>query len=243
MLKPLIDAILYPDGNSVTDLPKKEKSQDEAHLKFLEMSAYENSFLAIGKRAIAGIDEAGRGPIAGPVVAAAVILPDNFYLPGLNDSKKLTKNKRERLYQSIIETCDYGIGMASVDEIDRINILEATRLAMLRAMEQLSVTPDQLLVDAVTLETNIPQAFIVKGDAKSISIAAASILAKVTRDHYMEKIHQEYPMYGFDHNSGYGTREHLEAIERYGITPEHRKSFEPIRTKILTKTTLFDFIE
>lgn len=243
MIESLVDAIINYDIIEQIEISKKELKADEAHVKFLEMSAYENNFFARGKRFIAGVDEAGRGPLAGPVVAAAVILPDNFYLPGLNNSKKMTKKQRERLYKAIISTCQYGIGIGTVEEIDRMNILETTKRAMIRAIQNLNVVPDQLLVDAVTIPIDIPQIAIVKGDARSISIAAASIIAKVTRDHYMEKLHEQYPKYGFNRHNGYGTKAHLEAIDQFGITPEHRKTFEPVRSKLLKRTTLFDFMD
>lgn len=242
MLQDLIDAIMNHDRSPEVKASKKDEIEDRKHLKFIEMSAYENDLYAKGIQFIAGIDEVGRGPLAGPVVAAAVILPPKFYLPGLDDSKKLSKKKREEYYDIIIkEAVSYSIGQAEVEEIDAFNIYECAKRAMIRAVNGLSVTPHHLLIDAMKLSCEIPQTSIIKGDAKSISIAAASIVAKVTRDRLMEALDQQYPMYGFKTNSGYGTKAHLEAIEAYGILPVHRKTFEPIRSKIATKTTLFDF--
>lgn len=183
---------------------------------------------------IAGIDEAGRGPLAGPVVAAACILPAKFKLPGLNDSKKLTASKREKLFWQIKEQAlGYAIGSAEPAEIDALNILQATKLAMKRAVEGLKMRPHYLLIDAVELTTlRIPQKAIIDGDALSASIAAASILAKVSRDNLMNELDKLYPEYGFAKNKGYGTREHLRALQRYGPSPIHRKSFAPVHEKI-----------
>lgn len=241
-MKLLVDQILNHNSDDLEELPTPSPL-DMAHLHFLEMSAYENELFAYGKKVVAGIDEAGRGPLAGPVVAAAVILPQHFYLPELNDSKRLTKKKRKEQFEYIVETCDYGIGFGTVEEIDRLNILEATKLAMIRALEHLKTPPDHVLIDALSLPIAIPQTAIVKGDAVSKSIAAASIVAKVTRDRYMEQLHEVYPMYGFNQHYGYGTKAHLDAIARFGITPEHRKSFEPIRTAFHLNHTLFDFLD
>lgn len=218
----------------------KEKDYQE-YLRFIEMSAYENELKNQKIDYIAGVDEVGRGPLAGPVVAACVILPEHFYLPGLNDSKKISKKNHRLYYEYIIEhAVSYGIGVASVEEIDCHNIYQCSKLAMKRAVEQLNLKPQHLLIDAMTIEVDIPQTSIIKGDAKSISIAAASIVAKVTRDEYMKRVHDLHPLYNFKQNAGYGTKEHLEAIDQYGIIGEHRKSFEPIKSKISTKTTLFD---
>lgn len=180
---------------------------------------------------IAGIDEAGRGPLAGPVMAAACILPAQFDLPGLNDSKQLTESKREKLYSAIqSQALSFAVGSAEPAEIDTLNILGATKLAMKRAVEGLKMRPHFLLIDALELQgMNIPQRGIVGGDALSASIAAASILAKVTRDHWMTELHRLYPVYGFNRNKGYGTREHLEALANYGPSPLHRRSFAPVR--------------
>lgn len=179
---------------------------------------------------IAGIDEAGRGPLAGPVVAAACILPAKFELPGLNDSKQVTESKRERLFLEIKEQAlGFAVGSAEPAEIDALNILQATKLAMKRAVENLKIRPHFLLIDALELPNiKIPQQGIIGGDALSASIAAASILAKVSRDHWMSELHCLYPEYGFAKNKGYGTKEHLDALRRFGPSPLHRKSFAPV---------------
>lgn len=218
-------------------LLKWQKQREQEKLlreKFIEMSQYERKLRQKGYQHIAGIDEVGRGPLAGPVVAAAVILPENFYLPGIDDSKKLTEQKREAYYELIIsQAISYSVGSISPEEIDQINIYEATKKAMLASVAGLTTKPDFLLIDAMKLETPYPSEAIIKGDAKSISIAAASIIAKVTRDRLMKEIGQNYPEYGFESNMGYGTKEHLEAIETKGITPHHRKTFAPIKDYIV----------
>lgn len=197
------------------------------------MRQFENELLAKGYQAICGIDEVGRGPLAGPVVAAAVILPNDELILGLNDSKQLSKKKRESLYQ-IIQEKAVAIGIGVVDEttIDAINIYQAARLAMTKAVEQLVVQPDYLLIDAMELDLDIQQISLIKGDARSQSIAAASIIAKVYRDHLMFELDKQYPGYGFGKNAGYGTKEHLEGLEKYGVTPIHRKTFAPIKDMI-----------
>ena len=192
------------------------------------MKEYEYSFLSKGNVVIAGVDEAGRGPLAGPVVAAAAILnvDDDFIY--LNDSKKVTPKRRDILYNDIMNRAIYGIGIVSAEEIDEMNILQATYKAMRMAIDKLSKRPEVLLNDAVIIpgiDESIHQEKIIKGDAKSVSIAAASILAKVTRDRYMEELGEKYPEYGFEKHKGYGTKAHIEVIKKYGITPEHRKTF------------------
>ena len=192
------------------------------------MKEYEYSFLSKGNVVIAGVDEAGRGPLAGPVVAAAAILnvDDDFIY--LNDSKTVTPKRRDILYNDIMNRTIYGIGIVSAEEIDEMNILQATYKAMRMAIDKLSKRPEVLLNDAVIIpgiDESIHQEKIIKGDAKSVSIAAASILAKVTRDRYMEELGEKYPEYGFEKHKGYGTKAHIEAIKKYGITPEHRKTF------------------
>ena len=184
-----------------------------------------------GYRRIAGIDEVGRGPLAGPVVAAAVILPVRSRLVGVNDSKQLSERERERFYVAICEQAvGMGIGWADVAEIDQLNILEATRLAMRRALEQLVPPPDYVLIDAVSLPgVSIPIRPIIKGDALSISIAAASIVAKVTRDRLMVSYHDTFPEYGFLSHKGYGTAEHLERLAYHGPCSIHRRSFAPVK--------------
>lgn len=189
---------------------------------------------AKGFTAACGIDEAGRGPLAGPVVAAAVILPEGIELPGVNDSKKITEKKREVLFDFVKEhALAYGIGQASEQEIDEINILQATFLAMRRAVEALDVPADFALVDGNRIQgLGIPAETVIGGDGKVLSIAAASILAKVTRDRYMREMAQTYPEYGFEKHKGYGTKAHYAAIEQYGICPLHRRTF---LKKILNK--------
>ena len=182
---------------------------------------------SLGLHLICGVDEAGRGPLAGPVCAAAVILPEHLQIPGLTDSKKLTDKKRRELFPIIQEQAiAYGIGLASESEIDEINILQATFLAMGRALEQLSVRPALALIDG-NRETDfgLPVKTVVKGDSLSANIAAASILAKVTRDNLMLELAQQYPEYGFDIHKGYGTKAHYEALRTYGPCPIHRRSF------------------
>lgn len=192
------------------------------------MKEFETKLYESGIKYIAGIDEVGRGPLIGPVVTAAVILPREFSDERINDSKKLTEKKRELLYDVIMENAvSVGIGISSEDVIDEINILEATKKAMIEAVNNLSVKPEHLLIDAVKLNIDIPQTPIIKGDAKSESIAAASIVAKVTRDRMMIELDKEHPEYDFKHNKGYGTKKHIEAIEKYGILKEHRKTFAP----------------
>lgn len=182
---------------------------------------------------LAGIDEAGRGPLAGPVVAAACILPAKFDLPGLNDSKMLTESKREKLFVQIqTQAVDFAIGSAEPAEIDGLNILQATKLAMKRSVEGLTVRPHYLLIDALNLpNVPLPQLGLIRGDRLSASIAAASILAKVTRDHLMTELHSLYPEYMFSKNKGYGTNEHMLVLNRLGPCPLHRKSFAPVKQR------------
>lgn len=191
----------------------------------------EDQARAEGYATVAGIDEAGRGPLAGPVVAAAVVLPQGFSLPGLNDSKQLSAKKRETLYAALMadDTVQKCVAQASVEEIDRLNILRATHLAMARAAQGLPVLPDMCIIDGLAVPNfPLPSRNMVKGDARCLSIAAASILAKVTRDRLMQELDREFPAYGFARNSGYGTREHMEAIHTHGITVHHRRSFAPV---------------
>ena len=187
----------------------------------------ENSLYAEGYKAICGVDEAGRGPLAGPVCAAAVILPPNLEIPGLTDSKKLSDKRRRELYPIIMEQAvSYGIGLASHEEIDEINILQATFLAMERALEQLKVRPDLALIDGNRQKDfGLPVETVVKGDSLSASIAAASVLAKVTRDDIMIAMAQEHPGYGFEIHKGYGTKAHYAALEKLGPSPIHRTTF------------------
>ncbi|MGD6899840.1 ribonuclease HII [Bacillus infantis] len=205
---------------------------EEARLygRYQEMTVFERRLKKSGWTMIAGTDEAGRGPLAGPVIAAAVILPEGFYLPGLDDSKKLSEAKRDEFYKEIMSgAAAVGIGRISAGEIDRINILQASKKAMLLALADMGSTPDYLLTDAVDLDVPFQAEAVIKGDSKSVTIAAASVIAKVTRDRYMRELDELYPHYGFGRNMGYGTREHLEAIQKHGIINEHRKSFAPIK--------------
>ncbi len=231
---PFFSEIKNDERKGVQNLIDKwRKEKEKVRLlqqKFEEMSHFERKYRGQGFQLIAGVDEVGRGPLAGPVAAAAVILPDNFFLPGLDDSKKLSEKKREEYSKTIHnEALAIGISMISAAEIDQYNIYEATKKAMKAAIAGLNPKPDLILIDAMKLETPYPTESIIKGDAKSISIAAASVVAKVARDRLMKELSQNYPQYGFDQNMGYGTKEHIDAIHKYGITPCHRKSFQPIK--------------
>ena len=190
---------------------------------------YEKELKEKGITLIAGVDEVGRGPLIGPVVAAAVILPANFKLEGLTDSKKLSEKKREQFYEIIKkEAIAIGVGKISEKRIDEINIYEATKEAMKEAINNLSVKPEHILIDAMPLELDIPTTSIIKGDLLSVSISAASVIAKVERDHMLYDIDSEFPMYDLKNNKGYGTKKHLEAIKEYGITKYHRLSYKPV---------------
>lgn len=193
----------------------------------VDLWSMESDLMASGFASLCGIDEAGRGPLAGPVCAAAVMLPPGLVLPGLNDSKKLTEKKREALYDEIVSSAlHYGIAFAAVEEIEELNILGATFLAMRRAFAQLGVTPDLALVDGNRDPgLDVPTRCVVKGDATCADIAAASILAKVTRDRYMLEMAERYPMYGFEKHKGYGTAAHYAALREYGPCQIHRPSF------------------
>ena len=204
---------------------KKEMALEKEKQRIEKMKEYEHKYEHLGY--LCGIDEVGRGPLAGPVVACAVILPKDCQILYLNDSKKLSAAKREELYDVIMEEAvSVGIGMRSPERIDEINILQATYEAMRDAVGKLEVVPQVLLNDAVTIpQITIPQVPIIKGDAKSVSIAAASIVAKVTRDRLMEEYDKVFPEYGFASNKGYGAAAHIEALKKYGATPIHRKTF------------------
>lgn len=188
---------------------------------------YEKNAINNGYQAVCGVDEAGRGPLAGPVCAAAVILPPDIIIEGVNDSKKLSEKKREALFDVIKEkSVSYSIAFATVDEIEKFNILNATMLAMKRAVEGLDIRADYAMIDGNRLpDLDIPAEYIIKGDAKSMSVACASILAKVSRDRLCYQYAEEYPQYGFDKHKGYGTKQHREAIIKYGPCPYHRMSF------------------
>ncbi|MEG3270831.1 ribonuclease HII [Streptococcus suis] len=213
---------------------RKELEKEAAEDTRLEaMLSYEKALYDNGVEFIAGIDEVGRGPLAGPVVAAAVILPKGCKIRYLNDSKKIPKSKHESIYQEVMERAvAVGVGIKDAAVIDQVNIYEATKLAMLEALGQLSQEPEYLLIDAMKLDTPIPQTSIIKGDANSLSIAAASIVAKVTRDKMMADYDKEFSGYGFAKNAGYGTAEHLDGLNKLGITTIHRKTFEPIKSMV-----------
>jgi len=220
---------------------KKESSaQQELALDLGAQASAENNthfekrYTKKGYKAVAGVDEAGRGPLAGPVVAASVILPTDFYHDSIKDSKKLTETRRDELYTVIYDSAlSVGVGIVYEREIEEINILNAALLAMKISIVELELEPDYLLIDGnKKVNTVIPQSAIVKGDSKSISIAAASIVAKVTRDRIMYQHHRTYPHYNFKNHKGYGTKEHLAAIKEYGITKIHRRTFAPIKEMI-----------
>ena len=202
----------------------KEKEEQ----RLIALKQIDKEFFNMGIKYVAGIDEAGRGPLAGPVVVASVILPANSMIEGINDSKKISESKREKLYDIITEEAiSYGVGIVYQDEIDEINILQATKKGLHEAVKSMKTKPQVILVDALTgIDTlGIPYKSIIKGDAKSYSIGAASIIAKVTRDRIMREWDKIYPEYGFAGHKGYGTAKHIQAIKKYGITPIHRKTF------------------
>ena len=222
------------------EISKRKKAiqaELDEDLRLESMLSYEKELYKQGLTLIAGVDEVGRGPLAGPVVAAAVILPKNCKIKGLNDSKKIPKKKHLEIFQAVQDQAlSIGIGIMDNHVIDKVNIYEATKLAMKEAVSQLEPQPEHLLIDAMKLELPISQTSIIKGDANSLSIAAASIVAKVARDKIMANYDQEFPGYDFGQNAGYGTAKHLEGIDKHGITPIHRTSFEPIKT-IVSETS------
>ena len=202
------------------------KEKEAARLELLKEK--ENELRKRGFNSICGIDEAGRGPLAGPVVVASVIMPAESNIEGVNDSKKISEKKREKLYKQILdEAISYGVGIVGQDEIDEINILNATKKGLTMSLQELTVKPDLIIVDALNhIDTmGIPYESIIKGDAKCYSISAASIIAKVTRDRIMREWDKVYPEYGFERHKGYGTSAHIEAIKEYGLCPIHRRSF------------------
>lgn len=208
---------------------RSKEAEQALKVRFRKMNRYEDKAREVGYQFIAGIDEVGRGPLAGPVVASAVILDKNQPILGLNDSKKLSLTKRNDLFEEIQnKAAAIGIGIISAERIDQTNILKATKLAMIEAVEKLTIKADYLLIDAESLKIPIDQQSIIKGDMNSNSIAAASIIAKVTRDNIMTEYDKMYPGYGFDSNVGYGTKVHLEGLEKNGPTPIHRKTFAPV---------------
>lgn len=221
---------------AIVQRKKAIQAEIDEDVRLETMLRYEKELYQKGYQAIAGIDEVGRGPLAGPVVTACVILPKDCKIRHLNDSKKIPKKHHEEIYEEVLaRALGVGIGIVDNDTIDRVNIYEATKLGMLQAIEQMKgevTKPDYLLIDAMQLDTPIPQLSLIKGDANSLSIAAASIVAKVTRDRMMAEYAKEYPGYAFDKNVGYGTKDHLAGLKQYGITPIHRKSFEPIKSML-----------
>lgn len=196
-----------------------------------DLYEYENKLYNLGINNIGGVDEVGRGPLIGPVVAACVVLPKGFILDGLTDSKKLSEKKRELFYDYIVKNSTYGIGIIDADVIDEVNIYEATKLAMLEAIKKVreQVNLEHVLIDAMPLDLDIDTTSIIKGDAKSISIAAASVVAKVTRDRMMYELDDLYPNYGFKSHKGYPTKKHIEAINKYGLIPGYRKTYGPVK--------------
>ena len=204
----------------------------------MDMLKHEHELNEQGIKLIAGVDEVGRGPLCGPVVTCACILPEDYHLDGLNDSKKVSEKKREKLYEILIkDAISYSIGMSSPKRIDEINILEATKEAMISAINNLSVKPEHVLIDAVKLNLDVPSTSIIKGDANSSSIAAASIIAKVTRDRMMYELDKEYPEYGYASHKGYPTKKHIEAVKQYGVKDFYRMTFTPINELIKDNVT------
>ena len=232
---PLLTELEQDSRSGVIQAIAKRKREIQKRLDEDErlegMLAYEKELYTQGIHLIAGVDEVGRGPLAGPVVAAAVILPKACKIPGLNDSKKIPKSKHKEIYEAVLQNAiAIGIGAKDNQVIDQVNIYEATKLAMMEAIGQLEPQPQHLLIDAMRLDLPISQTSIIKGDANSLSIAAASIVAKVTRDQMMEEFDKEYPGYDFAQNAGYGTANHLAGLDQLGVTPIHRRSFEPVKS-------------
>ena len=221
---------------AIVQRKKAIQAEIDEDVRLETMLRYEKELYQKGYQAIAGIDEVGRGPLAGPVVTACVILPKDCKIRHLNDSKKIPTKHHEEIYEEVLaRALGVGIGIVDNDTSDRVNIYEATKLGMLQAIEQMKgevTKPDYLLIDAMQLDTPIPQLSLIKGDANSLSIAAASIVAKVTRDRMMAEYAKEYPGYAFDKNVGYSTKDHLAGLKQYGVTPIHRKSFEPIKSML-----------
>lgn len=224
-------------GETIKKEDTKGREQEEKRLR--AMYKLEQELIAAGYQRIAGVDEAGRGPLAGPVVAAAAIIPPDTFIVHLNDSKKLSVKQRESVYEQIMKLrIPYGLGQASVQEIDRMNILNASRLAMMRAVRNLPVKADYLLIDGYAWSgINLPHSGVVRGDALSLSIAAASVVAKVTRDRLMGELEQAFPGYGFAKHKGYPTAEHYAALARLGPSPIHRRSFNLHIQLTLDQTT------
>ena len=243
-----IDGYKFADVEATYELKKLEnKPKDKKLIQKLELLVcsqdnyyFERKLRKTGVTLIAGVDEVGRGPLVGPVVAACVILPEHFSLEGLTDSKKLSEKKRDFYYDEIMrQAISVGIGIISEKKIDEVNIYEATKLAMKEAIDKSGVKPEHILIDAMPLSIDIPTTSIIKGDFKSITISAASVIAKVTRDRMLDELDKKYPMYDFKDNKGYPTKKHLAAIEEYGIIPEHRKSYGPVRDYLEKQLSLF----
>lgn len=243
-----IDGYRFADVEATYELKKLEnKPRDKKLIQKLELLVcsqdnyyFERKLRKTGVTLIAGVDEVGRGPLVGPVVAACVILPEHFSLEGLTDSKKLSEKKRDFYYDEIMrQAISVGIGIISEKKIDEVNIYEATKLAMKEAIDKSGVKPEHVLIDAMPLSVDIPTTSIIKGDFKSITISAASVIAKVTRDRMLDELDKKYPMYDFKDNKGYPTKKHLAAIEEYGIIPEHRKSYGPVRDYLEKQLSLF----
>ena len=244
----IIDGYQCSDLVTCYELKKSmNKPKDKKLIQKLELMVcsqdnyyFERKLRDKGIQLIAGVDEVGRGPLVGPVVAACVILPEEFSLEGLTDSKKLSEKKREYFYDEIMrQAVSVGIGIISEKKIDEVNIYEATKLAMKEAISNCSVKPEHILIDAMPLSIDVPTTSIIKGDFKSITISAASVIAKVTRDRMLDELDKKYPMYDFKDNKGYPTKKHLEAIEEYGIIPEHRRSYGPVRDYLEKQLSLF----
>lgn len=201
----------------------------------MDLYKYEKELWNRGIKYIAGVDEVGRGPLIGPVVAAAVVLPQDFYLEGLTDSKKLSEKKRNLYYDYIIENAlSYSVSLVGPEKIDEINIYQATKLAMIKSIQELNkkIKIEHILIDAMKIDLDIPSTSIIKGDLNSVTIAAASVIAKVTRDRLMDELDKKYPEYGFKSHRGYPTKKHLEALKEYGLIEGYRKSYGPIKDLI-----------
>ena len=233
----VINGYKFMNLDACLELKKLEnKKKDQKLIKKLDLELclkdnyrYERKLKEKGIKLIGGVDEVGRGPLVGPVVASCVILPDEFELGGLTDSKKLSEKKREEFYDKIMDQAvSVGIGIIDAKKIDEVNIYEATKLAMKEAIKNCKIKPEHILIDAMPLDIDIPTTSIIKGDLKSITISAASVIAKVTRDRMLIELDKKYPMYDFKNNKGYPTKKHLEAIEKYGILKSHRRSYSPV---------------
>lgn len=225
-----LEEILASLESSKNSEDKKKYKEIDLYLCTIDNHRYEKKFYSRGYKYIAGVDEVGRGPLVGPVVAACVILPLDYELSGLTDSKKLSEKKRDYYYDIIIkDAVSIGVGIIDNKIIDEVNIYEATKMAMKDAISKLDIKPDIVLTDAMKLDIDLPVIPIIKGDIKSITIAAASVIAKVTRDKMMYELDNKYPHYNFKNNKGYPTKDHTEAITKYGIIDEHRKTYAPIK--------------